>query len=108
LLSGNVSSWRANQIGGNYVFNHQLMLLSACITDEVMTTPRIKQDGSRMPVQRKRTCEDLLALRNVFHGGVVDAAGLRNSHLLGTTRWRVDMAMRDSLFRRCALPSKVG
>jgi hypothetical protein len=83
------------------------MLLSACLTDEVMTSPRIKQDGSRMPVQRKRTREDLLALRNVFHGGVVDAANLRNSHLLKTTWWRGDVALRGSLLRRCALRSEV-
>jgi hypothetical protein len=85
LLSGNISSRRVNQIWGNYVLNHQLMLLSAWLTNEVMTSPRIKQDGSRMPIQRKRTREDLLALRNVFHGGVVDAAGLRDSHLQRTT-----------------------
>jgi hypothetical protein len=81
LLSGNVSSRRANQIGGNYVLNHQLMLLSACLTDEVMTSPQIKQDGSRMPIQRKHTCEDLLTLRNVLHGGVVDVVGLRGVSL---------------------------
>jgi hypothetical protein len=107
LLSGNVSSQRANQIGGNYVLNHQLMLLSACLTDEVMTGPRIKQDGSRMPVQRKHTREDVLALRNVFHGGVVDAARLRDSHLLRTMWWRGDVALCGSPLRRCALPSKV-
>jgi hypothetical protein len=83
------------------------MLLSACLTDKVMTSPRIKQDGSRMPVQRKRTREDLLALRNVFNVGVVDAAGLRNSHLLRTTWWRGDVALRGSLLQRCALPSEV-
>jgi hypothetical protein len=107
LLSGNVSSRRANQIGGKYVLNHQLMLLSACLTDEVMTSPRIKQDGSGMHVQRKRTHEDVLTLRNVFHDGVVDAADLRDSHLLRTTWWRGDVALRGSLLRRGALPSKV-
>jgi hypothetical protein len=89
------------------VLNYQLMLLSACLTDEVMTSPRIKQDGSKMPVQRKRTREDLLALRNVFHCGVVDVTGFHNSQLLGTTRWRGDMALRGNLLRRCALPSEV-
>jgi hypothetical protein len=107
LLCGSVSSQRANQIGGNYVLNHQLMLLSACLTDEAMTSPRIKQDGSRMPVQRKRTREDLLALRNVIHGLVVDAAGLHNSHLRRTTWWRGDVALRGSLLRRSALSSEV-
>jgi hypothetical protein len=60
-----------------------------------------------MPVQRKHTREDLLALRNVFHGGVVDAAGLRNSHLLRTTWWRGDVALRGSLLRCGALSSEV-
>jgi hypothetical protein len=89
------------------VLNHQLMLLSACLTDEAMTSPRIKQDGSRMPVQGKRTREDLLALRNAIHGLVVDVAGLRDSHLWRTTWWRGDVALRGSLLRRSALSSEV-
>jgi hypothetical protein len=89
------------------VLNHQLMLLSACLTDEVMTSPRIKQDGSRMPVQRKRTCENFLVLRNVFHGGVVDAAGFHDSHLRRTAWWRGDLALRGSLLWRSALSSEV-
>jgi hypothetical protein len=60
-----------------------------------------------MPVQRKRTREDLLALRNVFHGGVVDAAGLRNIHLLRTTWWMGNVALRGSLLQRGALSSEV-
>jgi hypothetical protein len=83
------------------------MLLTACLTDEVLTSPRIKQDGSRMPVQRKRTREDFLTLRNVFHGGVVDVAGLRDSHLLRTMWWRGDVALQGSLLQRCALPSEM-
>jgi hypothetical protein len=38
LLSGNVSTWRANQVGGNYVLNHQLMLLSAWLANQIMTS----------------------------------------------------------------------
>jgi hypothetical protein len=83
------------------------MLLSACLADEVMTSPRIKQDSSRMPVQRKRTRKDLLALRNVFLGGVVDVVGLHNGHLLRTTWWMGDVAWRGSLLRRGALLSEV-
>jgi hypothetical protein len=79
------------------VLNHQLMLLSACHADEVMTSPLIKQDGSRMTVQRKHTCEDLLALRKVSHGSVVDTASLRNSHLLRATWWMGDVALCDTL-----------
>jgi hypothetical protein len=89
------------------VLNHQLMLLSACLVDEVMTSPRITQNSSRMPIQRKRTCEDLLALMNVFHGGVVDAAGLGNGHLLWTTWWMSDVALRGILLWRGALSSEV-
>jgi hypothetical protein len=83
------------------------MLLSACLADEVMTSPLIKQDSSRMPIQRKRTREDLLALRNVFHGSVVDTAGLRNSHLLRTTWWMGDVALRGSLIWHGAFLSEV-
>jgi hypothetical protein len=83
------------------------MLLSACLDDEVMTNPRIKQDNSRMPVQRKCTREDLLALWNIFHGGVVDASSLDNSHFLRTTGWRDDVALRDNLLRCSALSSEV-
>jgi hypothetical protein len=83
------------------------MLLSACLTDEVMTSLRIKQDGSRMAIQRKRTCEDLLALRNVFHGGVVYAAGLRDSHLQRTMWWRGNLALCGSLLWHSALSSEV-
>jgi hypothetical protein len=60
-----------------------------------------------MPVQRKCTREDLLALWNVFHGGVVDVAGLRDSHLQRTTWWRGDLALCGSLLRRGALSSEV-
>jgi hypothetical protein len=83
------------------------MLLSICLADEIMTSPRIKQDDSRMPIQRKRTHEYLLALRNVLHSGVVDVAGLCNSHLLGTTWWTGDVALRGSLLRRGALSNEV-
>jgi hypothetical protein len=79
------------------------MFLGACFTDEVMTSSGIKQNNSRMSVQGKRTHEDLLALRNIFHGGVVDADGLGNGHLLRTTWWMGDVALRGSLYRHGAL-----
>jgi hypothetical protein len=60
-----------------------------------------------MPIQRKCTCEDLLALKKVFHGSVVDAVSLRNSHQLRTTWWMGDVALRGNLLRRGALSSKV-
>jgi hypothetical protein len=60
-----------------------------------------------MPVQRKCTCEDLLALENILLGSVVDAVGLRNGHLLRTTWWMGDVALRGILLRHGALPSEV-
>jgi hypothetical protein len=75
------------------VLNHQLMLLSVCLADEIMTSPRINQDDSRMPVHRKRTHEYLLALGNVLHSGVVDTTGLCNRHLRRTTWWMSDVAL---------------
>jgi hypothetical protein len=83
------------------------MFLGACFTDEVMTSSGIKQNNSRMSVQGKRTREDLLALGNIFHGGVVDTAGLDNGHLLRTTWWMSDVALRGSLLRRGVLSSEV-
>jgi hypothetical protein len=83
------------------------MFLGACFTDEVMTSSEIKQNDRRMSVQGKRTREDLLALRNIIHGSVVDVVGLRNSHLLRTTWWMSDIALCGSLLRRGALSSEV-
>jgi hypothetical protein len=70
------------------MLNGQLMFLGACFTDEIMTSFQLKQDDDRMPMQRKRTHEDLLALGNILHGSVFDAVGLRHGHLLRTT-WDV-------------------
>jgi hypothetical protein len=89
------------------VLNHQLILLGVCLADEIMTSPRIKQDDSTMPVQRKRTYEYLLALGNVLHSGVVDMVSLYNGHLQWNTWWRSDVALNDILFRRGALSSEV-
>jgi hypothetical protein len=83
-----------------HILNGRLMFLGACFADEIMTSSRIKQDDSRMSVQRKRTHEDLLTLGNVLHCGVVDVAGLRNGHLLWTT-WQVgDVALSGILLWR--------
>jgi hypothetical protein len=60
-----------------------------------------------MPDQRKHTHEYLLALGNVFHSGVVDAAGLCNSHLRRTTWWMSDVALSGILLRCGALSSEV-
>jgi hypothetical protein len=60
-----------------------------------------------MSIQRKHTCEDLLALRNILHGSVVDAASLGNSHLLRTMWWMVDVALCGSHLWRGALSSEV-
>jgi hypothetical protein len=58
-------------------------------------------------IQGEYTSEDLLALRNIFQGGVVDTAGLGNGHPLRTTWWMGDVALRGSLLQRGALSSKV-
>jgi hypothetical protein len=89
------------------VLDGQLTFLNACLTNEVMSSTRIKQDNNRTSIQRKRTREDLLALRNILHSGVVDAAILYNGHLLRTVWWMSDMALSGILLRRGALPSEV-
>jgi hypothetical protein len=83
------------------------MFLGACFTDEIMTSSRIKQDDNRMFVQRKCTCEDLVALGDILHGSAVDAAGLHHGHLLRTTWRRGDVALCDTLLRCEALTSEV-
>jgi hypothetical protein len=83
------------------------MLLSTSSTEKVMSGIRIKQDDNGVSVQGEHISEDLLALRDIFQGGVVDAFDLRNSHLLRTTWWRGDVALRGSLLRRGALSSEV-
>jgi hypothetical protein len=90
-----------------HVLDGQLTFLNACLTNEVMSSTRIKQDNNRTSIQRKRTREDLLALRNILHSGVVDAAILYNGHLLRTVWWMSDMALSGILLRRGALPSEV-
>jgi hypothetical protein len=60
-----------------------------------------------MSVQRKHTCEDLLALGNILHGSVVDVAGLRHGHLLWTTWWMGDVALSGILLWHEALSSEV-
>jgi hypothetical protein len=89
------------------MLNDQLMFLGACVTNEIMTSSRIKQDDGRMLIQRKRTHEDLLALGNILHGSVVDAADLHHGHLLRTTWWMSDVALRGILLWRGALSSEV-
>jgi hypothetical protein len=57
--------------------------------------------------RKKRTHENWLALGNVFHSGLVDAAGLDNSHLLWTTWWMGDVALSGVLLGRRALSREV-
>jgi hypothetical protein len=49
---------------------------------------------------KKRTHKDWLALKNVFHSGVVDVTGLGNSHLLRTTWWMGDVVL-SGVFLGC-------
>jgi hypothetical protein len=75
----------------------QLTVLGACLTDEIMSGTRIKQNDDGVFVQTKHIGEDLLALGIILHGSVVDAASLRNDNLLITT-WQVsDVALSDVL-----------
>jgi hypothetical protein len=89
------------------MLNTQVILSSASSTDKVMSGTRIKQNDNGTSVQGEHTSEDLLTLGNILQGGVVDVASLGNSHCLGTTGWRGDVALRGSLLRRGALSSKV-
>jgi hypothetical protein len=107
LSSEDFPSGGANHVGCRHILNGHLVFLSARSTDEIMTGSRIKQNDRRMFVQRKYTREDLLALENILHGSVVDATGLRNSHLLRTMWWMGDVALRGGLLRRGALSSEV-
>jgi hypothetical protein len=65
-----------------------------------MSNTGIKKNDSGVSVQGEHTGKDLLALGNIFHSSVVDAAGRHNSHLLRTTWWMSDVALRDCLLRR--------
>jgi hypothetical protein len=58
------------------VGDSQPTVLGACLTNEVMSGAWIKKKDNGVSVQEKHTSGDLLALRNIFHGIVVDATGL--------------------------------
>jgi hypothetical protein len=85
LSSEDFPSRGANHIGCRHILHGYLGFLGACSADEIMIGSQIKQNDSRVPIQRKHTREDLLTLGNILHGGVVDVAGLSNNHLLRTT-----------------------
>jgi hypothetical protein len=89
------------------VLNAQLISLSACLADEIMGSTGIKQNDSRVSIQKKCTHEDLLALGNVLHGSVVDTTGLCNGHLLQTIWQMGDVVLSGILLRRRALSSEV-
>jgi hypothetical protein len=69
------------------------MFLCACLTDEIMTSSRIKQDNNGVSVYRKHTREDLLALKNILRCSVVDVTGCGSNDLLLATGWMVDVAL---------------
>jgi hypothetical protein len=58
------------------VGDSQLIVLGACLTNETMSGVGIKKNDNGVSVQGKHTSEDLLTLRNIFHGSVVDATSL--------------------------------
>jgi hypothetical protein len=89
------------------VGDSQPKFLGACLTNKIMSGTKIKNNNNGVSVQEEHTSEDLLTLGNIFHGGVVDAAGLCNDHLLWTM-WRMgDVALSGILLRRGVLSSKV-
>jgi hypothetical protein len=67
--------------------------LGAGLTNEIMSGAGIKKNDNGVSLQGEHTGKDLLTLKNIFHGCIVDAAGLRNCHLL-RTMWRMsDVAL---------------
>jgi hypothetical protein len=81
--------------------------LGACLTDEIMSGVRIKKKDNGVSVQGEHIGEDLLTLGNIFHGCIVDPAGLRNRHLLWSTWWMSDMTLSGILLWHGALLSEV-
>jgi hypothetical protein len=89
------------------VGDSQPTVLGACLTNKIMSGIGIKKNDNVVSVQGEHTSEDLLALRDILHGSVVDTTGLCNGHLLWTT-WRVSgVALSSILFRCGALSSKM-
>jgi hypothetical protein len=81
------------------MFNDQLAFSGACFTNEIISGTRIKQNDNGVPIQHKRTSEDLLFHRNILHGSVFDAIGLGNGNLL--------MTLSVVLLRSSTIMSKV-
>jgi hypothetical protein len=72
-----------------------------------MSGTGIKRNDNGVSIQGEHTSENRLTLGDIFHGCIVDAAGLCNNHLLRTT-WRVsDVALSGILHQRGALSSKL-
>jgi hypothetical protein len=81
--------------------------LGAGLTNEILSGTGTKKNGNGVSLQGEHTGEDLLTLKNIFHGCIVDVAGLCNCHLLWTT-WRMsDMALSGILLWCGAVSSEV-
>jgi hypothetical protein len=89
------------------VGDSQPTVLGACLTNEIMSGAGIKKNHNGVSIQGEHTSEDLLALGNIFHGRIDDAAGLCNGHLLQSTWWVSDVALSGTLLRCGALMGKV-
>jgi hypothetical protein len=105
-----MTHYNVRPLGGNDVFfdgwNESYVVQSAMWNNSEtqffgITTGRVRSDCEMVA--------SMFAARpgNILYGSVVDAAGLRHDHLLWTTWWRGDVALRDTLLRRGALMSEV-
>jgi hypothetical protein len=76
LLGEHVSSWSMNHIWCAKALNCQLVLLGVSLANKLMSCTRIKKDDDRVAVERECTREDMFALGNILHGGVVHSVSL--------------------------------
>jgi hypothetical protein len=79
LLGENISSWSPNHIWCVDALNCQLVRLSVCLADEIMGYTGIEENDDMVTVERESTHEDMSALGNILHGGVVHSTGLGNN-----------------------------
>jgi hypothetical protein len=56
------------------------MFLSVYLADEIMGCTRIKENDNWVTIEGECTCEDMSALRNILHGGVVHSASLGSNN----------------------------
>jgi hypothetical protein len=57
-------------------------VLGPCLTDEIMSSTRIKHNEDGVSFQGKHISEDLLTLGSILHSSVVDVTDLCNGNFL--------------------------